>query len=55
MKKKKKELPKFDVTKEIPEMFSYGKSYGNLMLGGWIVYGIVVFVKLFKVFVGEIL
>ena len=46
--KKRKELPKFDVTKETPEIFSYGKVCGNLMMGGWIVFGIVVLVKLFE-------
>ena len=30
--KKRKELPKFDVTKDVPEIFSFGKIYGYLLL-----------------------
>lgn len=48
--KKRKELPKFDVTKEVPEIFSFGKIYGYLLLASWGLFGIAVVVKLVLLF-----
>lgn len=48
--KKRKELPKFDVTKEVPEIFSFGKIYGYLLLASWGLFGIAVVVKFVLLF-----
>ena len=48
--KKRKELPKFDVTKDVPEIFSFGKIYGYLLLVSWGLFGIAVVVKFVLLF-----